>query len=121
MLSSHSIVHQSSCPYTQAQNGIAKCKHRHLIETAITLLHHSSVPINFWFDAIATATFLINRMPSSILHHKTPFEMLFRILPDYLLFKVFGCQCFPWLKPYTPHKLAPKSISCVFLGYHPTI
>lgn len=91
LLSSHGIVHQSSYPYTQAQNGIAECKHKHIIETAITLLHHSSVPINFWFDAIATATFLINRMSSSVLHHKTPFEMSFHTLPNFSFFKVFDC------------------------------
>lgn len=59
-------------------------------------------------------------MPSSSLNHKTPFEVLFHSLPDYSIFKVFGCQCFPWLKPYIAHKLQPRSIPCVFLGYHPS-
>lgn len=34
---------------------------------------------------------------------------------------VFGCQCFPWLKPYTSHKLQPISIPSVILGYHPAV
>lgn len=31
--------------------------------------------------------------------------------------KTFGCLCYPWLRPYTNHKLAPKSKPCVFIGY----
>lgn len=60
-------------------------------------------------------------MPSSVLSHKSPFEVLFHSLSDFSLLKVFGCQCFPWLKPYTAHKLQPRSVACMFLGYHPTI
>lgn len=121
LFSSHGIIHQTSCPYTQAHNGVAERKHRHITETTITLLHQSSLPLKFWFDAVATAVFLINRMPSSILSNKSPFQVLFNTLPDFSFFKVFGCQCFPWLKPYTTHKLQPKSVSCVFLGNHPTV
>lgn len=90
------------------------------METAIALLHQSSLPLKYWFDALATSVFLINRMPSTALHHKTPFEVLFHSKPDYSFFRVFGCQCFPWLKPYTKHKLQPRSVLCVFLGYHPS-
>lgn len=117
-LSTQGIVHQHSCPYTPPQNGVAERKHKHLTEIAIALMHHSSLPVQFWFDAIACATFLINRMPSSKLAHKTPYEVLFQTLPDFSMLRVFGCQCFPWLRPYSSHKLQPKSVPCVFLGYH---
>ena len=43
-LSSKGILHQLTCPYTPAQNGVAERKHRHLIETTIALMHHSSFP-----------------------------------------------------------------------------
>lgn len=32
------IKHQLSCPYTLEQNGLAEKKHRHIVETTITLL-----------------------------------------------------------------------------------
>lgn len=56
-------------------------------------------------------------MPTSILQNKIPFECLFGRLPDYKMLRIFGCQCFPWLKPYTTGKLHPKSTLCLFLGY----
>ena len=37
-MKSHGIIHQTSCPYTSQQNGVAERKNRHLIETARTLL-----------------------------------------------------------------------------------
>ena len=66
--SSHGILHQSSCAYTRQQNGVAERKNRHLDETARTLLLHHKVPQRFWRDAILAACYLINRMPSFVLH-----------------------------------------------------
>ena len=47
LISTHGIVHQHSCPYTLPQNGTTERKHRHIIETVVSLLHHSSVPLKF--------------------------------------------------------------------------
>ena len=44
-MTSHEILHQSSCPHTPQQNGIAERKSRHLVETARTLLLHANVPV----------------------------------------------------------------------------
>ena len=46
-MSSHGILHQLSCAYTPQQNGVAKRKNRHLIETSRTLLLHHKVPQRF--------------------------------------------------------------------------
>lgn len=37
-LISHGITHQSSCPHTPQQNGVAERKHRHIVDIARTLL-----------------------------------------------------------------------------------
>jgi transposase InsO family protein len=76
------ISHHLSCPYTPEQNGVAERKHRHIIETTITLLQTSKLPSQFWSYACQTATYLINRMPTTVLHHSSPFEMLFGSSPS---------------------------------------
>ena len=64
----HGILHQTSCVDTPAQNGVAKRKNRHLLETAKALLFQMHVPKHFWADAISTTCFLINWMPSLVLN-----------------------------------------------------
>ena len=92
-------------------------KHRHIVETGLTLLAHASVPFRFWSDALTTACFLINRTPTRVLNMKTPLEVLLNEQPDYTFFKVFGCACWPHLRPYNKRKLEFRSKKCVFLGY----
>jgi hypothetical protein len=113
------IIHQLSCPYTPQKNGTAKRKHRHLIQCAFALLSESKLPMSYWSCAVSTATHLINRLPTPNLNHKTPWEMVFHAPPDLIHLKSFGCQCFPLSTPYIAHKLHPKTIPCVFLGYPP--
>ena len=43
-LSSHGILHQSSCAYTPQQNGLTESKNRHLVETTRTLLFQHILP-----------------------------------------------------------------------------
>ena len=117
-MSSHGILHQSSCAYTPQQNGVAECKNRHLVETARTLLLHHKVPQRFWEDAILAACYLINRMPSSVLHDQIPHSILLPTPPlFYLLPRVFGCVCFVHILTPGQDKLSAKATKCVFLGY----
>jgi len=84
--------------------------------TGLTLLAHSNVPFKYWEDAFDTACYLINCLPS-LTHPKSPFELLFNKLPDYTFLKTFGCECWPYLRPYNSHKFSYHSKSCLFLGY----
>ncbi|PKU86422.1 Retrovirus-related Pol polyprotein from transposon TNT 1-94 [Dendrobium catenatum] len=111
------ITHQMSCPHTPEQNGTAERKHRHLIELTRTLLHAASMPNSFWAEAVSTANYLINHLPSSALNNKTPYAQLHGVTTSYNHLKTFGCLCFPWTKPYASSKLHPRSHECIFLGY----
>lgn len=75
------------------------------------------MPNTYWTYAFAASVYLINRLPTPVLNMTSPFHKLFGATPNYDKFKVFGCLCFPWLRPYTNHKLENRSIPCVFLGY----
>jgi len=66
---------------------------------------------------MTTAAYLINRLPTPILGYQSPYAKLLKINPDYHKLKCFGCLCFPWIKAYANHKLAPKSAMCIFVGY----
>jgi hypothetical protein len=111
------ISHRVSCPHTHQQNSIAERKHRHIVETGLTLFAHASAPYRFWGDAFSTACFLINRLPSYVINMETPLERLLGGTPDYTFLKVFGCACWPHLRPYNRRKLEFYSKQCVFLGY----
>jgi transposase InsO family protein len=115
--STHGITHQFSCPHTPQQNGIVERKHRHIIESALTLLSYATLPIIQWSYAVTTAIHLINRLPIPKLSHKSPWEKLFHKSPDFTHLKTFGCLCFPYLRPYNHHKLQPRTTPCIFLGY----
>ncbi|GAB2288160.1 hypothetical protein Dimus_037980 [Dionaea muscipula] len=117
MFSSHGIQHLISPPYTPQHIATAERRHRHIVETGLTLLHRASLPLTFWSFAFSTAAYLINRLPSSILQNRSPFELLFHAIPNYSSLRVFGCLCCPWLRPYAQHKLDQRSRPYLFLGY----
>ena len=59
-------------------------------------------------------------MPTPTLHLLSPFEKLFGSAPNYHKLRVFRCLCYPWLHPYSQHKLDSHSTPCVFLRYSST-
>jgi hypothetical protein len=117
LLTQHGIFHRFSCPHTSQQNGVAKRKHRHVVDTGLALLAHSGLSTKYWVDAFLTAIYLINRLPTPTISNQTPYFKLFHHDPDYNILRTFGCACFPLMRPYNPHKLAFRSKKCIFLGY----
>ena len=77
ILKERGITHRVSCPHTPAQNGTAERKHRHLVETALSLLSQAHLPHKFWDEAVSTAAFLINRIPTPLLQNKSPYQVLY--------------------------------------------
>nr|GEV12781.1 retrovirus-related Pol polyprotein from transposon TNT 1-94 [Tanacetum cinerariifolium] len=118
--SSLGIIHRRSCPHTSEQNGFVERRNRHVVETDLTLFAQACVPQRFWHYAFDTAVYLINRMPSRTSKSKSPFEHIFKRSPGYSFLRVFGCLCFPHLRPYNRHKMDFCSTLCVFLGYSPS-
>ncbi|RVW31986.1 Retrovirus-related Pol polyprotein from transposon RE1 [Vitis vinifera] len=125
-LQNHDIIHISSCVDTPQQNGVAERKNRHLLEVARCLMFSSNVPNYFWGEAILTATYLINRMPSRVLTFQSPRQLFLKQFPHTrvassdLPFKVFGCTAFVHVYPQNRSKFAPRANKCIFLGYSPT-
>nr|XP_009757649.1 PREDICTED: uncharacterized protein LOC104210447 [Nicotiana sylvestris]XP_016447391.1 PREDICTED: uncharacterized protein LOC107772404 [Nicotiana tabacum] len=119
LLSSYGISHQTSCPYTPQQNGIVEIKHRHILEVARALKFQSGVPIRFWGNCVKTVVYVINRLPTTVLKGRTPYELLYgkELKIDHS--RVFGYQCHFTTLP-KGDKVAPKSRKTVFIGYSET-
>ena len=88
----HGIIYQTSCVHTSQQNGVTERKHCHLLDMARTLMFNMHVPKQYCADAILTAYYLINRMPSYVLNNKVSFSMLHPCLSPFSLPRVFGCS-----------------------------
>uniref|UniRef100_A0A803M0T0 Retroviral polymerase SH3-like domain-containing protein n=1 Tax=Chenopodium quinoa TaxID=63459 RepID=A0A803M0T0_CHEQI len=94
------------------------------------LLAHGSPEHNLWmwhrrlghpFIAIATSTYLTNRLPTKPLNYDTPLDTLgshvsipsSHSLPP----RVFGCIVYVHLQKRVRTKLEPRAVKCVFIGY----
>ncbi|RVW74766.1 Retrovirus-related Pol polyprotein from transposon TNT 1-94 [Vitis vinifera] len=77
---------------------------------------------SFSGQAVLTATYLINRMPSRVLKFQTPCQTLLKSFPTTRLIstvppKIFGCSVFVHINQQHRSKLDPRSLKCIFLGY----
>lgn len=105
------------CTYWREHNGYAERRHRHIVETGLSLLSHAKMPLIFWSFAVTTATYLINRLPTATLKNDSPYFCLFQKLPNYDKLRSFSCLAYPWLRPYSKHKLEPRSKPCIVVSY----
>ncbi|PNX93258.1 histone deacetylase, partial [Trifolium pratense] len=120
LLNDLGIQHRLTCPHTSHQNGTVERKHRQIVEMGLTLLSQASLPLEFWDHSFTQAVYLINKLPTSALPtYISPHKALFKSQPDYSQIKVFGCLCFPHMRPYNKHKLQFRSSPCVYLGVSP--
>ncbi|XP_071681030.1 uncharacterized protein [Lolium perenne] len=117
LLATHGAVFRLTCPYTSSQNGRAERMLRTLNDCVRTLPFHASMPPRFWLDALATATLLVNIRPCRVRWSYTPHHLLYGAPPTYDDLRIFGCRCYPNTAATAAHKLAPRSLPCVFLGY----
>ncbi|CAN1323872.1 Retrovirus-related Pol polyprotein from transposon TNT 1-94 [Linum perenne] len=115
--SDNGILFQQSCPGVSEQNGLVERKHRHVLDLTRAILLQSRVPTTFWVEAVRTVVYLINRQPTPVLKHLSPFEILFHRPPAYSRLRVFGCTCFVLLPKRDRTKFSAKTARCVFLGY----
>ena len=76
----------------------------------------AQLPTQFWGECALTAVHLINRLPSSVLSFKTPFELLYSKLPSFSHIRVFGCLAYA-TNVHSSHKFDFRSMPSIFIGY----
>jgi hypothetical protein len=70
-----------------------------------------------WVRDMGCYTYLLNLLSTKAISAPTPHFALFGTTPSYAHLRVFRCACYPNTSAIAPHKLAPRSCRCVFLGY----
>ncbi|KAM0956474.1 hypothetical protein COP2_025366 [Malus domestica] len=75
-----------------------------------------NLPKFLWGEAVKTANYIINRVPSKSVD-KTPFELWTPRKPSLNHMHAWGCKA--KVKLYNPNgkKFDPKTVSCFFIGY----
>lgn len=118
-MTQHAILHQSSCVHSPQQNGIAKSKNHHLIETSCTLLLHSHTSLCFrrcspycmlhdQLYAIMSLCVQNNWIPHSVLF---PAQLIY--CPPH---RVFECTCLFIISDMNKLSSPLKPRNAYFLG-----
>lgn len=117
ILNSIGIIHQTSCVYTPQQNEVVERKHRHILEIARALQLQTYLPISFWGESVLTTAYQINRLPTSVLHYKTHFELLMGYPPSYSHLRTYGSLCYVSFVNNHRTNFDPRAIKCIFVGH----
>ncbi|KAG8473199.1 hypothetical protein CXB51_035138 [Gossypium anomalum] len=67
----------------ESENKVVERKLRHIVEVSLTLLAQAHLPLKYWGFTFTCAVHLINRLPTPILHHQSPYSVLYGSVPTY--------------------------------------
>jgi transposase InsO family protein len=115
-LDAEGIQRNRTAPYTPQQNGVAERKNRTLVEMARCMLIDAKLPYTFWGEAVMTANYMQNRLPSRCIE-TTPYETWLGRKPVISHFRSFGSECYVRIPPERRTKLEPKGMYAILIGY----
>ncbi|GJX96017.1 ribonuclease H-like domain-containing protein [Tanacetum coccineum] len=115
LFATNGIQFRFSCPRTSQQNGKSERMIRTINNVVRSLLFQARLPPEYWVEALLTAAYLLNILPSTSINNDIPYTKLFNKPTSYNHLRTFGCLCYPYTFP--PHKLAPRTTPSIFLGY----
>jgi hypothetical protein len=110
------IKFQHTAPYTPQQNGVAERKNRTLMEAARCMLIDAELDKKFWAEAVNTANYLQNRLPSSAIE-TTPYQLWHKEKPKVNNLQIFGCKGYAVIPKERRRKLDDKAERLTFVGY----
>jgi Reverse transcriptase (RNA-dependent DNA polymerase)/gag-polypeptide of LTR copia-type/Integrase core domain/GAG-pre-integrase domain len=119
ILKKEGIEFQTTVPYNPEQNGVAERKNRTLCESARSMLFDANLPTKFWGEAISTACYVQNRLPTKAAN-KTPFELWSGVRPNIKHLRVFGCKAYAHIPKEKRTKWDAKATEGVMVGYSET-
>ena len=117
-LKSKEIHHELTVPYSPEQNGVSERMNRTLMESARSMITHAGLPDCYWAEAVATASYVRNRVPTTAFKDKmTPYEKWYGRKPNLSNLKVFGCMAYAHIPDVQRQKLDKKAEKLRFVGY----
>ena len=115
------IEPQKTTIYTPQQNGVSERLNRTLLDTVRALFHDDNGPVDkqLWGEAILTANYLKNILPSrALLGMKAPYEILSGKKPNLGRLRVWGSPVTAHIpKQKVKDKLEKRGIRGIFVGY----
>jgi hypothetical protein len=112
----HGIIHEKTSPYSPQSNGIAERKNRTLTDLVNAMLETASLSKEWWGEAILTASYVLNRVPSKN-KEITLFEEWEKKRLNLSYLRTWGCLKKVNMPINKKRKFGPKTVDCVFLGY----
>jgi transposase InsO family protein len=110
------IKRHLTVPHTPQQNGVAERRNRTLLDMVRSMMAQANLPISFWGDALLTATYILNRVPSkSVL--STPYELSNGRKPQLDHLRPWGSAGYVHNPTHKYEKLGPRAIKMVFIRY----
>ncbi|RAN69368.1 hypothetical protein B5P42_31220, partial [Bacillus sp. SRB_331] len=112
------IHHRRTVPGNSQSNGMAERLNRTLTDIALCLLSHSKLPQQCFAWAVQVAVHIYNRRPHSTLPDRvTPYEVLFKQVPNLNYLRTFGCVAYRLLQSNERKKIQPRAQKLIHIGY----
>ena len=110
------IVRQLIIPRIPQQNGVAKRKNQILLDMVRSMMEQVNLPISYWGDALLTATYILNRVPSKSIQ-STPYELWTGRKPELGNMRPWGSAAYVHNASHEHGKLGPRGKKCIFVRY----
>ncbi|GJQ93024.1 retrovirus-related pol polyprotein from transposon TNT 1-94 [Tanacetum coccineum] len=111
------IEHQTFTPRTPKQNGVVEIRNRTLVEAARTMLSASKLPLFFWAEAIATASYTQNKSIILLTYEKMTYHIINDRKPLIKHLHIFGCMCYLTRDGENLDKMKEKGNPCILERY----
>ena len=113
--------------YTPEQNGVLEWKKQTVVETARSMMNATTLPKQFWAEAVATVVYILNISvatvvyilnisPTKVVLNRTLYKVWISRKPRVIHLKVFGYIAYALDKSPSRRKLDAKSEKCIFVG-----
>jgi len=112
------IILDFTTPYAHQQNGKAEKSMCTLLDITRTMLADVGLPPKYWADAVHTAAYTHNFVPSSRSPSTIPAECWFEQYQDIAHLWPFGSTAYAHIPTeVSPSKLSPQLVKLTLIGY----